>query len=349
MGRNSKEKDKTYKIQKTTKYDLANESYEKINAKTYNITIEDVPEGFENGEIKAKEKRVPIVPDHLPRLHTLCGAFGVVRSGKTHALTNLIQQYWNHDSINRIYIISPTYSSNFALQTLPVKKEDVYESVENAVQSMDNILGKIKKDVDEWEKEDEYRKTYKKWQKVGDEGLKMDEYYIMYKNGYRTPKKIPWPQPAIFIDDMTHTKLMSRGNDSVLCNLALRHRHLHGVGVSIFQAFQSFKGGMPKVIRSNMSLILIFPTCNMTEIEDMYTEVSNGITFETFKELLNAAFSGGEHNFLLINKYAKDPNRMFGINFDKVFVIDQNEERRKLLKMDVKEKKRSSDTLPDAK
>jgi hypothetical protein len=71
----------------------------------------------------------------------------------------------------------------------------------------------------------------------------------------------------------------------------------------------------------------------MREIEEIYSEVSNNITFDTFKKLLFEA-TKGSHDFLLINKLADDPCKQFGINFDRVFIIDPVEERRKLLKVD---------------
>lgn len=94
---------------------------------------------------------------------------------------------------------------------------------------------------------------------------------------------------------------------------------------------------MPKVVRSNLGLIMLFPTCNMTEIEEIYKEVSNNITFDTFKKLLFEA-TKGEHDFLCINKYAADVRKQFGINFDRVFIVDPIEERRKLLKLNIKNK-----------
>jgi hypothetical protein len=87
---------------------------------------------------------------------------------------------------------------------------------------------------------------------------------------------------------------------------------------------------MPRVVRANLGLILLFPNCNMKEIKEVYEEVSNHITFETF---LNIWFEATkeEHSFLRIDKLARDIKKQFGINFDKTFIIDPVEERRKLL------------------
>ncbi len=84
--------------------------------------IENLSHGLKNGEVKSKPKRVPVVPSHLPKLHCLCGAFGVVRSGKSNALVNLIQAYHDCGGLNMLFCISPTYDSNTSLQTLPFEK-----------------------------------------------------------------------------------------------------------------------------------------------------------------------------------------------------------------------------------
>lgn len=85
----------------------------------------------------------------------------------------------------------------------------------------------------------------------------------------------------------------------------------------------------------------IFQTLNMVEIQEMHKELANNITFDTFKKILFEA-TKEDHNFLFINKYADDPNKQFGICFDRVFNIDLLEERRKLLcsSSDKKDKKR---------
>ena len=80
----------------------------------------------------------------------------------------------------------------------------------------------------------------------------------------------------------------------------------------------------------------------MKEIEDIYKEVSNGISFDTFKELLAEA-TKEPHSFLLIDKYAQDERKIFGINFNQKFIVDPNEERRKVLKLDNQVRKPNED------
>lgn len=295
------------------------------------FSVEEVKGGLENGEVKSKPKRVPIVPSHLPKLHCLCGAFGVVRSGKSNALVNLIQAYWNCGGLNMLFCISPTYDSNTSLQTLPFEKNGIFTDSHSSVQALDAIIGIIQRRNMEYKEEKEYKIAYKAWKKEKETAA---QYAMLNRQHFRPPMNIPWPQPGIFIDDMTHTELMANTINNKLSHLSLHHRHLDGVGVSIFQAFQTFKSGMPRVVRANLGLIMLFPTCNMREIAEIYEEVSNNITFETFKRLLFEA-TKGPHDFLLIDKLSEDPTKQFGINFNKKFIIDPVEERRKLLRLEI--------------
>ena len=320
--------------------------------------IEKVRNGLRNTEVKCKPKRTPPTPPHLPKLPLLAGAFGVCKSGKSNALVNLIKAYTDAGSINFLYCISPTYHSNASLQTLPfiderrkTEKEEkanyrfyetsvskratkqafvgIFTDPNTSVAALETIIRHIKQKNKEYKDEQAYKKLHKKWQK-GVLRLTAEEWSYLDKEEFRDPIDVPWPQPGIFIDDMTHTPLMANSLNNVLSHLSLHHRHLDGVGVSIFQAFQTFKSGMPRVVRTNMSLIMLFPTCNMKEIEEIYAEVSNNITFDTFKKMLFEA-TKETHGFLMINKMADDCTRQFGINFDKVFVVDPVAERGKLL------------------
>lgn len=295
--------------------------------------IEPIPNGLENGMVKSKPKKVPKVPPHLPKLHCLCGAFGIVRSGKSNALTNLIMAYWKAKSLNLLFCISPTYESNSALQTLPFEKNGIYTNSESSVLALEDILHKVKEKTLEYEYEKKYKQAYKRFLQ---EIATLSDMTLLHKENFRLPIHIPWPKPAIFIDDMTHTELMANTINNKLSHLSLHHRHLEGVGISIFQAFQTFKSGMPRVVRSNLGLILLFPTCNMREIQEIYEEVSNNITFETFKRLLFEA-TKNPHDFLRIDKLREDSSRQFGINFDRDFIIDPVEERRKLLNVELHE------------
>lgn len=292
------------------------------------LTVVNIPNGLENNEIQCTPKRVPITPPHLPKLHTLAGAFGVVRSGKTVAFMNLITAYKQAGSLNLFYCISPTYESNATVQTIEWDK--VFTDPSHGNEALDEIIQDIQKKHLEYEESIEYKKAFKRWLKNRET---VADIHLLGKKGYAMPETVEWPQACIFIDDMTNTNLMINKIESKLANVALRHRHIDGVGVTIFAAFQTFKAGMPVQVRKNLGLILLFPNCNMKEIEDIYTEVSNNISYQKFREILFEA-TKDQHSFLCIDKLCDDPTKQFGINFNQKFIIDPVEERRKVLKLD---------------
>jgi hypothetical protein len=294
------------------------------------FTTERITGGLVNDEVKCKPKKVPKTPPHLPKLHVLCGAFGVVRSGKSNALVNLIQAYWDCGSLNWIACISPTYESNPSLQTLPFKKEDIYTDSRTANMALDSIIEKIKNLGEDYFFEKAYKKAYDHWMNgTADE----KEMVFLSKMSFRPPKNpLKWPAPGIFIDDMTHTELMANSLNNKLSHLALHHRHLGQIGVSIFAAFQTFHSGMPRVIRQNLGLIILFATCDRKALEEIHREICNNISFDTFLELFCQA-TEKDHGFLLVDKLARDVGKQYGINFDEKFVLDMNAERRKVLKL----------------
>ncbi len=291
------------------------------------LKVVKLSKGLENKEVVCAPRRLPKTPAHLPKAHTLAGFFGVVRSGKTNAAVNLIKEYIKYGTFNYLYLISPSYESNTCLHTLEfemIKGQDSRRAVADLMEILDDIKAKN----NAYLFEQEYTKVYNKWRK-GDR-LEFDETMMLVRANYRVPEKISWPRPAIFIDDMINTELMANTINNELSNLSFHHRHIEGgVGVSIFQMVQTFKSGIPKGVRGNLSLLMLFPTCNMTEIEDIYKEVANNVTFDTFKKMFFEA-TKEKHGFLLIDRYA-EPDRQFGINFNKKFIVDPIEERRKLL------------------
>lgn len=298
----------------------------------YNFKVAQIKNGLKNGAVQCKPKRLPVVPSHLPKLPALFGAFGTCGAGKTNTYVNLIAAYQKHNSINDLYIMSPTYDSNASLQTLQVDPSKVYKEAKGSIAALLDIKKKILQSVELYEIEKEYKRIYKKFMKEGTNQLTFQEISLLSSQNYREPVNIPWPQPCIFIDDMTHTELMVNTINNELSHLALHHRHLEGVGVTIMMAFQTFKSGMPKVIRTNLGCALLYPTCNMKEIEEIYGELANHVSYKTFKQLLFEA-TKEPHGFLFINKNEKDPSKQFGINFDKNFIVDILEERRKILKI----------------
>lgn len=330
------------------------------------FTIEAVKNGLENKKVEGvKDKKVPWVPDHLPPLHFLGGMFGVCGSGKTNAAILLLEDYIKHKCINRTYYIGPSYNSNATVQKIQWTR--IFSNTDQGSLALEEIVSEIEKANEEYIEEKEYRRAYNAWIKARTRARKLHDpkeikrlskdpientrfEVLLERRAHEKPdpEKLKWPKPFIFIDDMTHTEMMSNTIKNKLSNLSLHYRHVgatdpheDGVGCTVLQAFQTFKSGMPRVVRTNINIIFLFPTFNMTEIEDIYKEVANSVTFETFKKLFFEA-TQDRHDFLLIEKNPKDARKQFGWGFNNKFIIDPVAEKRKLLFGDENESKKHS-------
>lgn len=276
--------------------------------------------GLENGGLKCKKKKTPPYPKKLFPLHTMSFLVGNIGSGKTYAINRLYTGYQTmgpKPSFTRLFIISPTYEYNEPLKQLGADDEDIYTDRSRAQESIVDITKKVQEMADEYEAEKLYKKTYEKWSKNGMVGLKIIEIQMLHEREFKKPMKhIPFPSPCLIIDDMSHTSLYASGTKNPFVNLVLRHRHLHGLGISIFMLVQTFKTGAQKALRQNGRQFIIFPTHDYTQLKGMYEDLASRVSYDDFVAIYEHAIDGNKHNFLCIDMVAKDDNKLFRRNFD---------------------------------
>jgi hypothetical protein len=270
-----------------------------------------------NTKVKAVLPPSPNTPDGLFRLHTLAAFIGARGSGKTNACVLLAQRYLDEGVFNRIFIISPTFESNPQFETLKPDPNDVYKSIANATVDLTEILEKVKEDVDDFEKREEYKKIYNRWVHGH---ASMRDMNVLEANEFKRPLNLPKPCPLLIIDDMSHSPLYQPSRKNPFINLCLRHRHLHRVGISIFMLVQTFTSGIPKCLRQNVQQYFLWPTHDMTQLEAMYHEFANICSYEQFLEVFRAATSQ-PHSFLTIDVNAADETQRFRRNFDTALVL----------------------------
>lgn len=272
--------------------------------------------------MKAELLPAPEVPDGLFKLHTLAAFIGCRGSGKTNACVLLAKRYIDEGVFNRIFVISPTYESNPQFEALKPDPHDVYKSIHGAIEDLTNILDKVKEDVDDHERREEYRACYQRWLK---QAATMKDMNLLEANEFRKPPNIPKPCPLLIIDDMSHSPLYTPSQKNPFINLCLRHRHLHRVGITIYMMVQTFTTGIPKCLRQNVQQYFLWPTRDMTQLEAMYHEFANICSFEQFVSVFKEATSI-PHSFLTIDLNPSDETQRFRQNFDRVLIPPAQEE-----------------------
>lgn len=283
--------------------------------------MSQIANSIKNEGLKYKSLPTPEVSDGLFRLHTLAAFIGPRGSGKTNAVVLLARRYLDDRSINRVFVISPTYDSNRIFDILEPKPEDVFKNMQTCLADLNTILAKVKEMVDEYHSYEKLNSIFKKWKAFlkGGPPLPLAQYNIIENRGFKPPDFVPRPSPLLIIDDMSHSDLYTPSKKNGFINLCLRHRHLFQVGLSIFMLVQTFKTGIPKCLRQNIQQFFLWPTHDMSQLESMYDEFANMCTKEDFLEMFQRATSG-KHNFMTIDMNARDPVLRFRKNFDEILL-----------------------------
>lgn len=281
-----------------------------------------ISNSIKNEGLKYKSLPTPETSDGIFKLHTLAAFIGPRGSGKTNAVVLLARRYLDDKSINRIFIISPTYDSNRIFEILEPAQEDVFKNMHSCLADLNIIIAKVKEMVVEYKEYEIIADMFTKWKKfLAGKGppLPLPMYNKLETLGFKEPERIPRPSPLLIIDDMSHSDLYTPSKKNGFINLCLRHRHLFQVGLSIFMLVQTFKTGIPKCLRQNIQQFFLWPTHDMSQLESMYDEFANMCTKEDFMEMFKRATSGS-HNFMTIDMNARDPLLRFRKNFDQILL-----------------------------
>lgn len=274
-------------------------------------------------------------PDMI-KLHTCLVAVAKRGGSKTTSLVNLMEKL----PFDRTFVISPSYNSNLNLmERLHCDSADVYDDP-NDITCLQKIHDSINQERDDLEK---YLEDMKKW-KAFENILKNpltnipDEMLLdFYRDGdFQKPThKYNGRKPclAVLLDDCLNSAIFTKGIKK-LNSLIIYMRHLGqlkdggAIGCSFFIAVQSYKagngqGGISKVIRNQITHMLLFKTKNEKELEEIGEEVSGEIDKKTFYKVYNEAIRE-PFDFLLIDLHKKENHpSMFRRNFNE-FIITEN-------------------------
>ena len=279
--------------------------------------------------------------DNLPTLHGIFLATAVRNSGKSQAVADLIRKYGK--AFDVVKIICPTWESNEKLFESILKKPppededrvDVYTEANNAdLQSFVDYLEEEKEDLDRYHQEMEEWNLFQKQLKtlsianVSDDLIM--QFYDEVQDKYIKPHH-KWggkpPSVALLIDDCMASELLKPHNKAFI-RFCVCHRHLFGIGCSIFLTTQAFKclGGLAKAVRTNLCAVMMWRNHNPKE----YDAIKEECTAEIPPEIFDAAYkyavdndANSGYDFLFIDFFPKDihpsPLRK---NFDEFIMVD---------------------------
>ena len=285
--------------------------------------------GRDNKPVKYKSVPYPQPKENsgLPKNFFVCLCIGARQSGKTVSTVKLIKYYEKEGVYNqrgeripiKTILISPTFESNpifKSLKSLDIEN-DVYSEYSDKL--ILKILEDIEKEKAEIEEYQEKLQMYNKFLKVRKlTELTPYETITLSIMDFKPPMKtVEYDNPPVYnliLDDLVGTNTFKPVGASALNNLILKNRHK---GINIFILAQSAKQ-IPKIIRINASLLLLYKYNSDKMLDDLFEAVSGVISLENFKILYEEAVSE-KYNFLTVD--CTKQHVEFKQNFDHLFVI----------------------------
>jgi hypothetical protein len=294
--------------------------------------------GLENKDLKVVKAPPRPAPPTFPDKAFIGSIVGSRGSGKTNAMINLVFHYEKTKYFDKIYMFSPTSFGNDPKYDLLEQGQHHYEYKKYPTYTDEifkEVLDEIKRDVKEFEEWQRLHKIYQKFMKYGYKRLTPEEILevdLMMNSEEEidepTCRFEKMPTSLLIFDDLvSNTELYKNTPRGIFYNFAILHRHLL---CSLLFVVQTWSGAVPKQIRANLSLVMLF---------DLKPEIKKQVADEMCANMNEEAFIRmweeaciNSYDFFMINFDAPKKFK-FRRNFDEIFLLEdfkkKNEETSK--------------------
>ena len=277
-----------------------------------------------------KKKAFIHTPEYLPKLHGLFVVAGSRGSGKTYSCTNLIRFYKKEGLCDKVIIISPTGLSNklFYEDLINDESDIMTDITPSSIHQVVNIIEQEAAEYNEYKMIVDLFKAWKKLERKKNFDIEsIDPMLLLDFEKYNIfdmeePPKWKYndasrpPLIHVMLDDCQGSSIMK--SSGPLINFAIKHRHIAGIGCSLYMLVQSYisTSSTPRCIRENATCIILFRVRD-EKLEKQLSEECTPVQFtpEQFLEAFHFATGDDIHNFLMVDYSAKD-NRILRKNFD---------------------------------
>ena len=258
-------------------------------------------------------------PPMAPKMHLLAAVVARRGGGKGVITAALIERL---QVVDRLICVSPSASSNKVLLDRFSKildPNDIFHNV-NDEHVHDSVIKLIEKERDDWEeylaKKNLYDQAMAKIRSTTPLFSISDDHLLQFHEGppkYRGKTNATHPACIlVWYDDVVGAGCMMGRGARRLANFALMHRHTGqlkaggALGCSLLFNIQSYKthGGLPKAIRSNLTLILLGKVTSAKDLQAIYEEMAGEVSEETFYSIYNQA-TAEPFGFLFLDMHPK--------------------------------------------
>lgn len=277
---------------------------------------------------KLQNKPIPSVladprkaPETMPSKPFIGAVVASRGGGKTTSIINLVKIYAQTHFFDKVILLSPTFYNDPKLQTLQDDRYELKVYTDITYDVISEIISSIKSDVNEYKQYKDYIKVWKRFVKAKSPEAWLDqadpaEIAILQEHDFQPPQT-PWvhgmPTTLIIADDLVGNRAVY--NNQELVKFLLVHRHWL---TSILFAVQVYKGAIPRGLRNNLSLLMLFNNKNHQIRKEIAEELASHITVEQFEAIWDYCCKE-QHDFLMVDFDSKDYR--FRKNFNEIIKI----------------------------
>ena len=260
-------------------------------------------------------------PPYFPKTHFLGLFSGSRGSGKTTVLLKFVSEYEKTRTFDRIYVVSPSFSSDRKYDLFHKFNTElhVYESYSDSL--MLEIINDIHAGIEAHKQYLKQKALYKKYIRDKHDlaefsGKELRELEAMQHQTPKPPfKSGKSPVTLLIFDDCLGSSLYKPNATGPASTFFYRHRHAQ---TSVLFLTQSVKNGLPRQLRANISLLVLFRCKSKHMAEEIADEWSAYVSVDEFQWMWQYA-TEPEHGFLLVD--FEDKKYPFRSGFDKAFIL----------------------------
>lgn len=286
-----------------------------------------------------KKKTFINTPEGEIGLHACIVVAGARGSGKSVAVSSKLHHLKREGFADRTFLISPTAVSNAEMWRGLINDEDIYTDMSN--ESVEKVIEQVEIEAKEWAEYEKQMRLWKLWKKLLKSKKPIDEIepellILFMEHGIldmeelgTEPKSKYGHKPVLHLvlDDCQSSQLFVPSTKNKLLNATIRHRHIgDGLGITMWFLVQSYStnSGLPKAIRDNSTVLVLFPMKNANNIMKIIEEIGGNIDEETFTKVYEEATKDDPHDFLVIEFAPKNKKYTFRKRWDTLLIPDEN-------------------------
>jgi hypothetical protein len=278
----------------------------------------EIVKDLANNPIKSQLAEPRSAPPTMPDKPFIGAVVASRGGGKTTSIINLVGNYAKTRFFDKVVLMSPTYRNDTKLERLDDDRYDFTVQEDVNYDTINDTIESIKADIEEYKLYKDYMAVWKRFIRARSaEGwLKRaspEEIAILQHHDFQPPEtrfKYGMPTTLVIFDDLVGNRAVY--NNQELVKFLLVHRHWL---TSVIFSVQVFRGAIPRGLRNNLSLLVLFRNKNSQIRREVAEELSSHITVEQFEKLWDYCCAE-QHDFFMINFDSKEYR--FRKNFNEI-------------------------------